>query len=303
MAATYTTVSPLAASGYILIDVLPQERYTQVHLPGAHNACVYEVTFIDQVRSISHDPEACLLLYGDSAASNEAHCAADKLARAGYRCLAILEGGLQTWRDAGLPLETAPTTHDTPQQQPQLPPGRYAPELTASRIGWTGRNANGSHRGTLSLAGGELLVTDAEIEGHFEIDLHSIDNLDLAGNPLKEVLLKHLLSDDFLFAERYPTATFTLASAHPIPGATASQPNYHLRGELSLRGLAHPFDFPATLNAATDGSWLAEAHFDLDRTRWDIVYGSNRFFAYLGKHQVFDPVSIEIVLQLMPLSS
>jgi hypothetical protein len=39
-----------------------------------------------------------------------------------------------------------------------------------------------------------------------------------------------------------------------------------------------------------------EAHFDLDRTEWGIIYGSARFFEHLGMHQVFEAISISLRL-------
>ncbi len=37
-----------------------------------------------------------------------------------------------------------------------------------------------------------------------------------------------------------------------------------------------------------------EGHFDIDRTRWKIIYGSTRFFEHLGMHKVFDLISIQV---------
>jgi hypothetical protein len=39
-----------------------------------------------------------------------------------------------------------------------------------------------------------------------------------------------------------------------------------------------------------------EAHFDIDRTCWDIIYGSTRFFEHLGMHKVFDLVSLQLYI-------
>ena len=39
--------------------------------------------------------------------------------------------------------------------------------------------------------------------------------------------------------------------------------------------------------------FTAEAHFDIDRTRWKVIYGSSRFFKHLGMHLVFDLISIQ----------
>ena len=71
-----------------------------------------------------------------------------------------------------------------------------------------------------------------------------------------------------------------------------------LKGSLSLRGATKDLDFPATIAIWEDGSLGFEAHFDLDRTRWNIIYGSSRFFEHLGMHTVFDQISIELRLVL-----
>jgi hypothetical protein len=43
-----------------------------------------------------------------------------------------------------------------------------------------------------------------------------------------------------------------------------------------------------------DGVFVLEAHFDIDRTRWHVIYGSTRFFEHLGMHKVFDLLSFQI---------
>jgi hypothetical protein len=36
------------------------------------------------------------------------------------------------------------------------------------------------------------------------------------------------------------------------------------------------------------------ANFDLDRTRWGVIYGSARFFKHLSYHIVYDLISIDL---------
>lgn len=57
-------------------------------------------------------------------------------------------------------------------------------------------------------------------------------------------------------------------------------------------------DFPVTIAVMEDGNLRVEAHFDLDRTQWGVIYGSSRFFEHLGMHAVFDQISIELRLVL-----
>jgi hypothetical protein len=37
-----------------------------------------------------------------------------------------------------------------------------------------------------------------------------------------------------------------------------------------------------------------EAHFDLDRTTWNVLYGSSSYFEHLGMHLVYDLITVEL---------
>jgi polyisoprenoid-binding protein YceI len=280
---------------FILIDVLPKEIYQKRRLPGAMNACVYEVTFPDQVAAITRDKSKEIVLYGSSAESRDAAEAAEKLMRLGYEKVRVLDGGVDGWLRSGQSLEG----------ENVLPPERlgkavdladhvYAVSTEESVIGWTGRNANGKHHGTLRLSKGEIRVSRGAMDGAFEIDMTSIKNKDLEGDPLQPVLIAHLMSDDFFFVKLFPKASFILAAAKPVESPTLSSPNFQVEGTLELRGVKADIRFPATVNRREDGSVSIEAHFDIDRTRWNVLYGSSRFFEHLGMHLVYDLITIEL---------
>ena len=140
-----------------LIDTLPEDHFQQVHLPGSGNACVYQVTFLDQVSKITEDPEAEIVLYGSSPRSLDSRIAAEKLQRAGYRRIAVLQGGLEAWREAGQPLEgSAVQSFLDPCTLVSLPSGRFVLEVQQSTVGWIGRNRNTSHFGTVRCSSGRL---------------------------------------------------------------------------------------------------------------------------------------------------
>jgi polyisoprenoid-binding protein YceI len=67
-----------------------------------------------------------------------------------------------------------------------------------------------------------------------------------------------------------------------------------VKGELILRGVSAALDFDMTANLVDENMVTLEGHFDIDRTRWNIIYGSTRFFEHLGMHKVFDLISIQI---------
>jgi hypothetical protein len=45
-----------------------------------------------------------------------------------------------------------------------------------------------------------------------------------------------------------------------------------------------------------DGSLNGNAHFDFDRTLWNVLYGSEKFFEKLGMHLVNDNITMELFL-------
>ena len=122
----------------------------------------------------------------------------------------------------------------------------------------------------------------------------TIKNKSLAGDELQPVLIAHLQSDDFFFTKRFPKATFSIREAHLRADPYVGAPNLDVEGELTLRGITANLGFPATASQIAPGVLIARAQFDLDRTRWNIIYGSSRFFEHLGMHLVFDAISIEL---------
>lgn len=282
---------------FVLIDTLTNDHYTSVHLPNAKNACVFEVTFLDQIKAIVSDKDQVLVVYGSSDKSMDAVTAAEKLVRAGYRKVNTLNGGLATWREVGYPLEGEQIyALGVPADKLRVEDGTYRVNTDESVIEWTGRNPNKKHYGTLKLSKGEITVKDGVIGGSFEIDMESIKNIDLEGDELEPVLISHLKSDDFLFVKVFPKAFFEIKVATPVNEPTFSSPNFKVKGTLKLRGIRKSITFPATANPLPDGGATVEAHFDIDRTRWGTIYGSSRFFEHLGMHLVFDLISVQLHL-------
>lgn len=61
-----------------------------------------------------------------------------------------------------------------------------------------------------------------------------------------------------------------------------------------VEGVTAEVEFDITVNQTVENELLLEAHFDIDRTRWNIIYGSSRFFEHLGMHKVFDLISLQL---------
>ena len=277
----------------LLLDTLPQSRFQQKHLPDAANACVFEVNFLDQVAAISADKERAIVLYGANEQTYDAKTAAEKLQRAGYEQVSVLTGGLDTWQAAGYPLEGDAVDEADPDSV-KLVVGSYQVDTDTSLLEWAGRNPNSTHRKTLRLSSGEIQIEAGQIRGNFTIDMNSIENLNLAGDELKPILESHLKLDDFFFVKQFPQAIFEMKATPALEGQTVSSPNYQVDGQLKLCGISAKQSFPATIVPTGDGKIAAEAHFDFDRTRWGVIYGSAKFFKHLGMHLVFDQISLQL---------
>jgi polyisoprenoid-binding protein YceI/rhodanese-related sulfurtransferase len=273
-----------------LIDVMPGEVYTAAHIKGARNCCVYEIDFVEQVEKAAPDKAAAIVVYGSSAHSLSSSTAREKLSRAGFTTVEDYRGGMADWEGAGLPVERGQVL---PEEKPRV--GRHQIDTAKSQVTWTGRNINVAHSGTIALKGGWIEITTA-LAGHgeFTLDMDSVADTDLADSTYNRMLVAHLKSDDFLDTVRFPVATFKLKHITLNPHAHPGQINADIDGELTLKGVTGGLGFPALIELLPGGEFAAEAHFDIDRSRWGVMYGSGKFYEKLGKHLVHDIISLGV---------
>ena len=284
-----------AQKNFYLIDTLPKEHYQKRHIPTAKNACVFEVSFMEQMAGITADKNAHIVLYGSSIRSMDALTAAEKLERCGHKNISILTGGIEGWISSGKKLEgTLPDGTDIPDTLLEVADGSFRVDTDQSFIEWTGRNAGNRHFGTVAIRSGAVTVKGGAIGGAFDIDMRTIKNSNLEGNELQPVLISHLNSDDFFFTQVFPAAGFSFSGAKLADKPFLTSPNCRIKGTLELRGVKADLQFEATVTRSPDNGLAAEAHFDIDRTKWRIIYGSTRFFEHLGMHLVFDLISFQV---------
>ena len=60
-----------------------------------------------------------------------------------------------------------------------------------------------------------------------------------------------------------------------------------------MRGVTEALTFDAVV-APKAGELVLDAHFDIDRTRWNVSYGSGKLYDHLGMHLVNDDVSLQV---------
>lgn len=281
------------SSDLIVLDVLLPELYQVCHIPGAVNACVYEVAFLDTIHRLIPDKDAALVVYGGCRHSRAAASAAEKLARDGYTNVCELSDGLEGWLASAHPTEPKGAR---PPEEPVLAERRYRIEPGRSQLTWIGRNLGGRHVGNLAISSGEITIANGELSGRIAVDMKSVSNLDLQDPGYRDLLLAHLVSEDFFDAARHPSAEAEITGWRPIPGASPGRPNYEIDAELTVKGITHPVRFPASVAPQEDGSIKAQASLEIDRTAWNITYGSGKLYEKLGMHLVHDTVTLELFL-------
>jgi polyisoprenoid-binding protein YceI len=171
----------------------------------------------------------------------------------------------------------------------------YAIDTKISKVFWTGKKVTGQHTGGVLLKSGELKTIDGKlVAGSFEIDMSTIICSDLSDAETNKNLIGHLQSDDFFGTAKFQTAQFVITSVSPIEGATDRDNNYTITGKLTIKGITNEISFPAMVLLRE--KLVAQAEIKIDRTKFDIKYGSGSFFENLGDKTIADEISFNIVL-------
>lgn len=156
-----------------------------------------------------------------------------------------------------------------------------------STIHWLGKKITCQHDGYIQLQSGELSLKDGNITGGtFVIDMNSMTNEDLESQEYKDKLMGHLKSDDFFSVETYPTASLTITEATPFTQDIAT-----VYGKFTIKGTTEPVKFEVKREGKTYTSKL-----DIDRSKFDVRYGSNSFFDNLGDKAIDDIFTLNITL-------
>lgn len=284
----------LIASGSVcLVDVLLPEDFACRHITGAWNSCVYEMVYLDKVAELVTGTDKTIVVYDDSGTTLAARTAKEKLERAGYKNVKILAGGLKAWQEAGFEVESIVPA----PPQVIVSDGVYHVDTEKSAVEWTGRNINNRHYGKIAISAGVVVLANRRpVSGSFVLDMNTISDQDLQDEGWRNMLLRHLKSDDFFDVERYPTATFVLHSAAEIVGSTPGTPNMEITGTITIKEITRSICFPAIIAPQDDGSLKAHAAFDFDRTFWNVCYGSGKLYERLGMHLVNDLISVELFI-------
>jgi polyisoprenoid-binding protein YceI len=157
-----------------------------------------------------------------------------------------------------------------------------------SNITWKGYKVTGSHEGTIKLSAGSLMFdnNDNLTGGTFTMDMTSITVTDLKAGEGKEKLEGHLKSDDFFGVSNHNKAMFTI---NKVDGKNGT---YRVYGDLTIKGISKPTTFQMIVKDN-----MASASFKIDRTKFDIRYGSASFFDDLKDKAIYDDFDLNVNLK------
>lgn len=163
-----------------------------------------------------------------------------------------------------------------------------------SKINWLGKKVTGQHNGTINVLKGDVMVDNGKITGgKVEIDMKTIKCLDLTDAETNAKLVGHLSSADFFEVEKYPTSKLEIIKVEELKDATKPNVNSTVTANLTMKDVTKSITFPAEIKI-DNGVLTAKADFDVDRTDWNIKYGSGKFFDNLGDKMINDKFNLNI---------
>lgn len=156
-----------------------------------------------------------------------------------------------------------------------------------STVEWLGKKIGGQHDGNILIKEGYFLLKDNRIAaGNFVMDMTSITNKDIEGKEYNDKLVGHLKSEDFFGVEKFPTAKFVITQSGKFLEGKAT-----VKGDITIKGKTESIMFQVE---KVGSDYIAVI--EIDRSKFDVKYGSNSFFDNLGDKAIEDIFTLNIKL-------
>lgn len=167
-------------------------------------------------------------------------------------------------------------------------------DLQKSQIEWEGKKVTGAHNGVISLQSGYLEIQKGEVKGgEFIIDMNSIVCLDLENSGGNAKFVGHLKNDDFFSVDKYPTSKIAITKLVKLKDNDKGL-THNVYGNLTIKGITEEIVFPATIAVDANGKASAKADITVDRTKYDIKYGSSTFFPSIADKAISNDMYFKV---------
>jgi polyisoprenoid-binding protein YceI len=161
-----------------------------------------------------------------------------------------------------------------------------------SKVSWEGFKPSGEHNGLISIAQGTISLEKGNlVGGNFKFDMNSITDLDMpADDEYNKKLVTHLKSADFFDVEKYPRSTFEITKVSESGG------DLNISGNLTIKGISKNITIPAGLIKNNGKVTIKSDIFTIDRTDFNVRYGSKKFFDNLKDKFINDEFELSFEL-------
>jgi polyisoprenoid-binding protein YceI len=168
----------------------------------------------------------------------------------------------------------------------------------ASTVKWLAKKVTGQHNGVVPVDSGEITVVGGALTGGLiTIATAKLKDQSLNDNPTMQAKLQgHLNSPDFFDTAKYPTSTFKITSVKKLEKPTDAGDNVQVTGDLTIKDKTNPLTFPAKIEVSPTKVTATAKNIAVDRTAYDIRYGSGKFFQGLGDKVINDNFWIDLDL-------
>ncbi len=165
-----------------------------------------------------------------------------------------------------------------------------------SSISWKGTKPGGAHIGIVKLSEGKLAINGTEVaSGSFVVDMKSITDTDLTDKSMNDMLVNHLKSADFFDVEKYPRSEFAITKVETVTPANDSI-THMVSGNLKMKDVEKNITFGAKITKDGDTYKAVTVPFTIDRTQWNVQYGSKTIFANLKDKIIDDNIELQITI-------
>tara|TARA_B110000046_G_scaffold108222_1_gene115590 strand:+ start:44298 stop:44891 length:594 start_codon:yes stop_codon:yes gene_type:complete len=164
----------------------------------------------------------------------------------------------------------------------------YKVNTEISSVEWIGRKVTGQHNGVIELKNGSYVFENNLItKGEFIIDMQSIKINDIEDKGQNEKLRNHLISPDFFAVKKHSTGKLTILKSEKIDAE-----RLRVFADFEIKVISKRIEFEVVL--LKDGTnMVAVGEVDINRTEYDIRYGSGSFFDNLGDKAIKDHFTIK----------
>ena len=167
----------------------------------------------------------------------------------------------------------------------------YQVDVKQSSLEWFAQKVTGKHNGIINISGGSISNNHGNFTGVIEIDMTTIEDKDMEPGKGKEKLEGHLKSADFFDATSYPKSKFVITSIVPLAKPT-EQATHTVKGLLTIKDKTNELTFDALLKVS-DTQAVCTGSAVVDRSKYDVKYGSKSFFPDIGDKMIYDEFTLK----------